>query len=44
MAEWLCAASNTAVHTYEVSPVFTIIESEVIAKNAQILNWNEGSI
>jgi len=34
--EWLTAATNTNVHTYEVAPVFTLIEREVLAKMASI--------
>ena len=32
--EWLTAALNTNVHTYEVAPVFTLMEREVLRKIA----------
>ena len=35
--DWLCAALNTNVHTYEVAPVFTVIERAVIDKFARVI-------
>ena len=34
-ADWLTVAANTNVHTYEVAPVFTAIEVEVLSKLAR---------
>jgi len=34
-ADWAVVAANTAVHTYEVAPVFTIIEQKVLHKIAR---------
>ena len=34
-ADWLAVAANTNVHTYEVAPVFTAIEVEVLSKLAR---------
>lgn len=31
-AEWAAAATNTNVHTFEVAPVYTILENEVVRK------------
>ena len=35
--EWLAAALNTNVHTYEVAPVFTLMEKAVLAKFANAI-------
>ena len=35
--DWLTAVVNTNVHTYEVAPVFTLAEVEVLAKFARIV-------
>ena len=35
--EWLTAVANTNVHTYEVAPVFTLTEVEVLAKFARVV-------
>ncbi|KAK9917530.1 hypothetical protein WJX75_005371 [Coccomyxa subellipsoidea] len=35
--EWLAVATNTNAHTYEVAPVFTLAEVEVLAKMARIV-------
>ena len=34
-ADWLAVAANTNVHTYEVAPVFTAVEVEVLSKLAR---------
>ena len=36
-ADWLVVAANTNVHTYEVAPVFTAVEVEVLAKLARCI-------
>lgn len=33
-ADWAVVAANTNVHTYEIAPVFTVIEQKVLAKMA----------
>jgi len=38
--DWLVAAANTNVHTFEVAPVFTVLEEEVKRKVASILGPN----
>ena len=35
--DWLAAALNTNVHTYEVAPVFTVMERAVIEKFARVI-------
>ncbi|GBF91842.1 glutamate decarboxylase [Raphidocelis subcapitata] len=42
-AEWLAAATNTNVHTFEVAPVYTMLEGEVIAKMASIVGYPEST-
>lgn len=37
VGEWLAVATNTNAHTYEVAPVFTLAEIEVLAKMARIV-------
>ncbi len=32
--EWLTVVANTNCHTFEVAPVFTLVETEVLAKLA----------
>jgi len=36
-ADWASVATNTNCHTYEVAPVYTIMEREVLAKLANII-------
>eukprot|EP00992_Anisonema_acinus_P013542 TRINITY_DN8800_c0_g1_i1.p1 TRINITY_DN8800_c0_g1~~TRINITY_DN8800_c0_g1_i1.p1 ORF type:complete len:516 (+),score=100.48 TRINITY_DN8800_c0_g1_i1:68-1615(+) len=36
-AEWLAAACNCNLHTYEASPVFSLMEREVLARVAQTI-------
>lgn len=36
-ADWLAVAANTNVHTYEVAPVFTAVEVEVLSKLARCI-------
>lgn len=35
--EWLAVAANTNAHTYEVAPVFTLAETEVLAKFGRVV-------
>lgn len=41
--EWISTCLNTNCHTFEVAPVFTLIEKEILAKVASIIgpNYNE---
>lgn len=40
--EWLIATVNTNMFTYEVAPVFTIMESEVLERMRNIIGWENG--
>ncbi|KAI8476544.1 MAG: pyridoxal phosphate-dependent transferase [Monoraphidium minutum] len=40
-AEWAAAATNTNVHTFEVAPVYTLLESEVIGRMAAAVGFPE---
>ena len=42
-ADWLAVAANTNVHTYEVAPVFTAIEVEVLSKLARCVGGEYAS-
>ena len=35
--EWLTVVANTNCHTFEVAPVFTLVETEVLAKLARMI-------
>ena len=37
LGDWCAAATNTNVHTYEVAPCYTVMESEVVSKVARLL-------
>ena len=41
-ADWAAVAANTNVHTYEVAPVFTVVEQKVLAKMAGIIGGRFG--
>lgn len=40
--QWLTDALNPSVYTYEVSPVFTLMEEEVLREMRCIVGWSEG--
>ncbi|CAA9999217.1 unnamed protein product [Nesidiocoris tenuis] len=40
--EWLTATANTNMFTYEIAPVFILMESVVLAKMREIIGWNGG--
>ncbi|KFD53454.1 hypothetical protein M513_05718 [Trichuris suis] len=40
--EWLTATANTNMFTYEISPVFVLMEKEIINLMCQIVGWPEG--
>ena len=40
--EWLTATANTNMFTYEIAPVFILMESVVLAKMRQIIGWEAG--
>lgn len=41
-AEWITSALNTNQFTYEMAPVFTLIEGEVIKKSLELFGFGEG--
>jgi glutamate/tyrosine decarboxylase-like PLP-dependent enzyme len=41
--ELLISATNTNVHTYEVAPVFTLVEQAVTEKVAALAGWRAGA-
>ncbi|XP_011304771.1 cysteine sulfinic acid decarboxylase [Fopius arisanus] len=40
--QWLTDALNPSVYTYEVSPVFSVMESEVLREMRKIVGWMDG--
>ncbi|XP_014240613.1 glutamate decarboxylase [Cimex lectularius] len=40
--EWLTATANTNMFTYEIAPVFILMESVVLAKMRRIIGWECG--
>ncbi|KAF4024769.1 hypothetical protein G4228_016956 [Cervus hanglu yarkandensis] len=39
--EWLTATANTNMFTYEVAPVFTVMEAVLLKKMCEIIGWRE---
>ncbi|XP_064149281.1 glutamate decarboxylase 1-like [Loxodonta africana] len=39
--EWLTATANTNMFTYEIAPVFTVMETIVLKKMYEIIGWKE---
>lgn len=42
MGQWLTDALNPSVYTYEVSPVFSLMEEQVLREMRRIIGWPEG--
>ncbi|KAJ0178426.1 hypothetical protein K1T71_006249 [Dendrolimus kikuchii] len=42
VGQWLTDALNPSVYTYEVAPVFTLMEEEVLREMRTIVGWPEG--
>jgi len=42
LADWMIAATNTNVHTYEVAPVYTVMEAEVLRRCARLIGFEGG--
>ncbi|CAB3365313.1 Hypothetical predicted protein [Cloeon dipterum] len=40
--QWLCAALNPSVYTYEVAPVFTLMEETVLSEMRKIVGFTQG--
>ena len=42
VGQWLTDALNPSVYTYEVSPVFSLMEEEVLREMRKIVGWTDG--
>ncbi|KAF3421047.1 hypothetical protein E2986_05029 [Frieseomelitta varia] len=42
LGQWLTDALNPSVYTYEVSPVFSLMEEEVLYEMRKIVGWKDG--
>lgn len=42
VAQWVTDSLNPSVYTYEVAPVFTILEDEILATMRQLVGFTEG--
>ncbi|KAF7417691.1 hypothetical protein HZH68_000344 [Vespula germanica] len=42
VGQWLTDALNPSVYTYEVSPVFSLMENEVLKEMREIIGWENG--
>ena len=40
--EWLAATANANMFTYEIAPVFIMMEHDVLLKMREIIGWREG--
>ncbi|CAH0766030.1 unnamed protein product [Bemisia tabaci] len=40
--EWLTATANTNMFTYEIAPVFILMESVILEKMRDIIGWKDG--
>jgi len=40
--EWLTATANTNMFTYEIAPVFILMENVVLTKMREIIGWKTG--
>jgi len=40
--EWLTATANTNMFTYEIAPVFILMENVVLTKMREIIGWKGG--
>uniref|UniRef100_H2ZAN1 Glutamate decarboxylase n=1 Tax=Ciona savignyi TaxID=51511 RepID=H2ZAN1_CIOSA len=41
-ADWLTSTANTNMFTYEIAPVFTLMEDVVIRRMCSIIGWEDG--
>lgn len=42
VGQWLTDALNPSIYTYEVSPVFSLMEEEVLKELRRIVGWKDG--
>ena len=40
--EWLAATANANMFTYEIAPVFIMMEHTVLLKMREIIGWEKG--
>ena len=40
--EWLAATANANMFTYEIAPVFIMMEHTVLLKMREVIGWEEG--
>lgn len=43
VGQWLTDALNPSVYTYEVTPVFTLMENEILREMRKIVGWKDGN-
>lgn len=41
-AEWITSALNTSLYTFEMAPVFTLIENEIIKRSLDLFGFSNG--
>ena len=42
LGQFLTAALNTSMYTYEMAPVLTLIEMEVLERMRALIGWSDG--
>ncbi|XP_050680959.1 cysteine sulfinic acid decarboxylase [Leptidea sinapis] len=42
IGQWLTDALNPSVYTFEVAPVFTLMEEEILCEMRRIIGWSDG--
>nr|XP_003702496.2 PREDICTED: cysteine sulfinic acid decarboxylase [Megachile rotundata]XP_012138826.1 PREDICTED: cysteine sulfinic acid decarboxylase [Megachile rotundata] len=42
LGQWLTDALNPSVYTYEVSPVFSLMEEELLCEMRKVVGWKDG--
>jgi len=42
LGQWLTDALNPSVYTYEVSPVFSLMEEDVLREMRAVIGWQGG--
>jgi glutamate/tyrosine decarboxylase-like PLP-dependent enzyme len=42
IGEWLTTLMNTSMYTYEVSPVFSLMEIDILDKVRKLIGWQDG--
>ena len=42
LASFVTSAANTSMYTFEMAPVFSIMEMEVLKKMREMIGWDKG--